>query len=383
MKNAMSRRVIALVMIGSMIGTTTTQALEVKKDESVYVNLNSDGEMEKYTVSDWIHSDKSGSVVYDKSELNNIKNVKSDIKPNKSGESLIWDMEGSDLYYQGTTNKDIPIDVNIKYYYEDKEIEPEDLAGKSGKVKIEININNKSSKEVEINGKQRNIYTPFLVAGEISFPNDKFSNITTDGGVMISEGNNDMVTFTKTPGIKDSLEFDSIPFDKNLEKFDKIKKMTDGKITVEADVEEFSLGPIMIMAASDSSILEDLDSASNLSEYRDMLSQMKDNYDKIIEGETKLNDGISKGYSAFEEGISKINEPKIKEKISLITNQYNVNRSNKLLDDADFTVKMPTDKVDSLLNQVQSNWGQIDNFAKNKDKNLGYLKAAGALLNNT
>ncbi len=100
-------------------------------------------------------------------------------------------------------------------------------------------------------------------------------------------------------------------------------------------------------------------------------------------GETKLNDGISKGYSAFEEGISKINEPKIKEKISLITNQYNVNRSNKLLDDADFTVKMPTDKVDSLLNQVQSNWGQIDNFAKNKDKNLGYLKAAGALLNNT
>ncbi|SFU87701.1 putative membrane protein [Clostridium sp. DSM 8431] len=283
MKNAMSRRVIALVMIGSMVGTTTTQALEVKKDESVYVNLNSDGEMEKYTVSDWIHSDKSGSVVYDKSELNNIKNVKSDIKPNKSGESLIWDMEGSDLYYQGTTNKDIPIDVNIKYYYEDKEIEPEDLAGKSGKVKIEININNKSSKEVEINGKQRNIYTPFLVAGEISFPNDKFSNITTDGGVMISEGNNDMVTFTKTPGLKDSLEFDSIPFDKNLEKFDKIKKMTDGKITVEADVEEFYLGPIMIMAASDSSILEDLDSASNLSEYRDMLSQMKDNYDKIIE----------------------------------------------------------------------------------------------------
>ena len=114
MKNAMSKRVIVLVMIGSIMGTTVAQAAEVKKDESVYVTLGYTGNLEKTTVSDWIHSEEGGITVFDKSELKNIKNVKSDVEPEKNGENLIWDMDGNNLYYQGTTNKDIPLDIAIK-----------------------------------------------------------------------------------------------------------------------------------------------------------------------------------------------------------------------------------------------------------------------------
>ena len=45
MKNAMSKRVIVLVMIGSIMGTTVAQAAEVKKDESVYVTLGYTGNL--------------------------------------------------------------------------------------------------------------------------------------------------------------------------------------------------------------------------------------------------------------------------------------------------------------------------------------------------
>lgn len=382
MKRAMSKRVIALVVVASMVGPTTVHAVEIKKDESVYVNLEADGRFEKATVSDWIHSDVSGKTVFDKSELNNIKNVKSDVEPDQNGENLMWNMEGSDLYYQGTTNKELPIDVDVKYYYEDSEIDPEDLAGKSGKVKIAIKITNKEFEEVEVNGKKRNIYTPFVVAGEITFPNDKFSNVTTDGGTILSEGNNNIVAFTKAPGLKDSLELDSIPFEQDSEKTEKINELMDGEVVVEADVKEFSLGPIMMTAVSDSSVFDDLDTAVDLNEYRDMLSELKDNYDKIIDGSTQLSDGVAKGYEAVEEGLLKVKQPKFARKISLITDDYNVNRSNKLLDDADFAIKMDTNGMDILLNELQANSGKIDKLISNKDTSIGRLKTAGATLSN-
>lgn len=353
MKSAMSKRVAALVMIGSMMGPTVVQAAEIKKDESVYVNLDADGSLEKTIVSDWLHSDESGTTVYDKSELSNIKNVKSDIEPHKNGGDLIWDIDGSDIYYQGTIDKDIPFDVSIKYYYEDEEIDPKDLAGKSGKVKIEINIKNKEYKEVNINGKIRNVYTPFVVAGEVTLPNDKFLEVTTDGGTMLSEGNNNIVAFVKMPGLKDSLQLDSIPFAPDSEKIQKINDLTDGKIIVEADADEFTLGPIMITAATDVSMLNNLDGALDLNSYKDKLSAMKDNYDKIIAGDTELNNGIIKGYSAVQNGLSMINQPKYVEKLSLITNQDKVNRANRLLDDAYFAKDLDTAQAAKLLGIVQ------------------------------
>ena len=40
-------------------------------------------------------------------------------------------------------NEDMPIDTSIKYYLDGNEISIDDLKGKSGKVKIEINFTNK------------------------------------------------------------------------------------------------------------------------------------------------------------------------------------------------------------------------------------------------
>ena len=342
MKNAMSKRVIVLVMIGSIMGTTVAQAAEVKKDESVYVTLGYTGNLEKTTVSDWIHSEEGGITVFDKSELKNIKNVKSDVEPEKNGENLIWDMDGNNLYYQGTTNKDIPLDIAIKYYYEDEEIDPEDLAGKSGKIKIEIDIKNKEYKDADINGKMRKIYTPFVVAGEVTLPNDKFKDVSVEGATTISEGNNILVAFAKMPGLSDSLELDSIPFEKVNEVKDKADILNDKKIVVEADAEEFSLGPIMMTAAADTSMLGDLDGTVNLTEYKEKIDALQDNFNKLLDGETQIHDGIVDGYSKAKTKIADA-APRMQGMINLIKSPDQVGRANELLDDAYEAKDMPTD----------------------------------------
>lgn len=342
MKNAMSKRVIVLVMIGSIMGTTVAQAAEVKKDESVYVTLGYTGNLEKTTVSDWIHSEEGGITVFDKSELKNIKNVKSDVEPEKNGENLIWDMDGNNLYYQGTTNKDIPLDIAIKYYYEDEEIDPEDLAGKSGKIKIEIDIKNKEYKDADINGKMRKIYTPFVVAGEVTLPNDKFKDVSVEGATTISEGNNILVAFAKMPGLSDSLELDSIPFEKVNEVKDKADILNDKKIVVEADAEEFSLGPIMITATADTSMLGDLEGAADLAEYKEKIDALQDNFNKLLDGETQIHDGIVDGYSKAKTKIADA-APRMQGMINLIKSSDQVGRANELLDDAYEAKDMPTD----------------------------------------
>lgn len=373
MKNAMSKRVIALVMMGSMMGTTVAQAAEVKKDESVYVTLDSTGNLEKTIVSDWIHSEESGITVFDKSELKNIKNVKSDVTPEKNGENLIWDMDGNNLYYQGITNKDVPLDVSIKYYYEDEEIDPEDLAGKSGKVKIEIDVKNKEYKEVDINGKKRKIYTPFVVAGEVTLPNDKFKDVSVEGATTISEGNNILVAFAKMPGLSESLALDSIPFDKANEIKNKADILNDKKIVVEADAEEFSLGPIMITATADTSMLGDLEGAADLAEYKDKLEQLQSNFDLLLNGSNQLKDGIVGGYAEAKSEIVK-SLPKVSGMLSLMLDDNKLNRSRQLLADAEYAKELPTESARDMLAFAGS--PQLDNYIKELPLFINQGKAA-------
>ena len=111
MRKAMSKKVVALVVAATIMSTTVVPAVEIKKDESVFVNLSSDGKLEKSTVSNWIHSSESNLEVKDKSSLSDIKNVKDrEVKSNVHGR-LLYDITGVERANPWReVFKDIPID---------------------------------------------------------------------------------------------------------------------------------------------------------------------------------------------------------------------------------------------------------------------------------
>ena len=63
-------------------------------------------------------------------------------------------------------NKELPIETTIRYYLDGIETQYNDIKGKSGKVKIEINYENKDKQTVNVNGK---IQTVSLQAFTIKF----------------------------------------------------------------------------------------------------------------------------------------------------------------------------------------------------------------------
>ena len=169
-----------------------------EKEETVYVFTDASGRQKSMTVSSWLKNKNGADKLYDNSILENIENVKGDEPFTQSGDILTWNAAGNDIYYQGTTDKQPPVTQKITYYLDGREIAPEDLAGKSGKVRIHIDYENTE--------KYEDVYVPFTTVTGIIFSNDNAGNVEVDNGSVISEGKNTVVVGMAFPGLADSLQ---------------------------------------------------------------------------------------------------------------------------------------------------------------------------------
>lgn len=185
----------------------TDEAEKLVKQETVYVNLSSGGSVQNTVVTDWLHTDSPCVRVKDKSDLDSIVNVKGTEVPETDGENLIWNMSSTDLYYRGYSQKELPVDFEIKYYYNGVEVEPESFLGCQGQLKIEIKLKNKSVKSVDINGSKVNICEPMLVVGGMILNESQFSAIKLTNGKSIGDGAKQIAVFVGLPGMSDSLGF--------------------------------------------------------------------------------------------------------------------------------------------------------------------------------
>ena len=258
------------------------------KDETVYVITDASGEKQNVIVSDWLKNGSSSDIIKDYTTLKDIVNVKGDetYSTNNDG-SISWNAEGNDIYYQGTTDAELPVAVKISYQLDGADISAEDLAGKSGHVTIRFDYENNSTKDVMINGKKTTIKTPFAMVSGLELPNDKFSNIEVENGKVISEGDNAFVIGMAFPGLKESLDLDD---DKDLK--DKIGDIEIPEyVQIEADVTDFSLEMTMTLASS--SFLSDLkvDDDGTLDELKDDMNTLQSSAQELVDGTQTLKDG--------------------------------------------------------------------------------------------
>lgn len=246
-----------------------TAAGSVTKTETVYVNLKANGDVSKVSVSDWLHTDKNEVYVDDMSDLENITNIKSKVTPVTDGEKLRWNMPDTDLYYSGTTDRELPISVQLKYYLDGKEIKPEDLAGKSGEVKIDIKMINNASKDGFVNGKKHKVYLPMLVVGGMVLPEGTFSGVTVKNGQSIGDGSKEIVVFTGMPGFSESLGFS----EKDLGDLGGLVIGSEASVT--ATVENFSLGNLYFAALPIASLNLDIAAPETVDDLKSTLAALK------------------------------------------------------------------------------------------------------------
>ena len=297
------------VMMGAVpvyaAGSTDTQ--NVYKEETVYVNADVTGNSDEVTVSDWLKN--SGSVsgnLTDESILKEIKNVKGDETFTENGDQLTWNTAGEDIYYQGTTDKELPVSVKLTYFLDGKEVKPDELKGKSGHLKIQVQYTNNEKKTVTVDGKEEEVYTPFVMMTGMILPNETFSNVTIDNGKVISDGSRNIVVGFGMPGLKDSLDLDE----------ETTKEAEDKGVTIpenfemEADVTDFTMSSTFTVALTDLLDDMDLDNIIDVDSLKDSLNELEDAALELVSGSGTLADGASTladGVSSYTAGADELN----------------------------------------------------------------------------
>ncbi|MBO6239764.1 MAG: hypothetical protein J6O61_02835 [Butyrivibrio sp.] len=269
---------------------------EAGKVETVYVKTDANGAVNDVIVSEWLKNADASSEMSDATELKDIVNVKGSETFTDNGDgTLTWNASGADIYYQGTTDKELPVDMKITYTLDGKEISPEELAGKSGRVTIRFDYENKEKQTVEVNGKEIEVYTPFAMVSGMMLDSDKFSNVEISNGKVISDGGNYVVMGVAVPGLKESLDIDDEKWEELNEDGELDEKLTN-HFEVTADTTDFELGMTITMASSDILSdfgLTDLSDSDKLDDLKDDMGELNDGSTKLVDGSKELKDGTT------------------------------------------------------------------------------------------
>ncbi len=278
---------------------------ESGKVETVYVKTDANGAVNDIIVSEWLKNADASSELSDATQLKDIVNVKGSESFTDNGDgTLTWNASGADIYYQGTTDKQLPVDMHITYTLDGKEISPEELAGKSGKVTIRFDYENKEKQTVEVNGKQVEVYTPFAMVSGMMLDADKFANVEISNGKVISDGGNYIVMGVAVPGLKESLDIDDEKWEEINEDGDLDEKLSN-HFEVTADTTDFELGMTITMASSDILSdfgLTDLSDSDKIDDLKDDMSELNDGSNKLVDGTKELKDGTTD----LRDGVAKL-----------------------------------------------------------------------------
>lgn len=349
---------------------------DADKDESVYLISDANGNVNKTIVVDHLKNKDKKDTLEDASNLSDIENVKGKEKFTQSGDKLTWQAGGKDIYYQGTATEEPPVTQKVTYYLDGKEISPEDLAGKSGKVKIRFDYKNTTSYTETVNGEKQTVSVPFAAITGLVL-GDGFENIeVTNGKAEVSDSSSVVLGYA-LPGLKDSLGIKDGDLDGDVN-IPEYMEMT-------ADVENFSMPAAMtfVVNASDYVSTDGIDTSDlddMINDLKDASTQLQDGSKTLAEGTDTLADGLStlqsklgtfasgvgtlkSGLKTYTDGVSTLSGGlnKLNSNVPTLSNGITtLNSSAKSLNDgvallnATVSAKFTDSEKKTLLDQVHS-----------------------------
>lgn len=258
-------------------GVTPVLASDNQKDENVYVNLNTDGSVSGvYVVNEYELKEKTK--ITDYGNYTSVKNLSSDDTITLSGEKVQVEAPAGKFYYQGDINgTQIPWDIAITYELDGQKMSADELAGKSGKLKISLSVKDNKDSDDEF-------FDNYLVQGTVTLDAKKCSNIQADGATQANVGSDRQLLYNIMAG-------------------------QEKEFTITADVTDFEMDAISFQAVPMSF---DIDSSSiDTSELYDKTDEIKDAAKKFDDGATDLQDGASKlkdGSSELKDGAGSLKD---------------------------------------------------------------------------
>ena len=290
------KRISALVLSLALLLCAAVPAMAeaAAKDETVYILSDAQGQARRIIVSDWLKNPDKLDELTDATRLQNLTVVEGNATFERDGERLTWDADGKDVYYQGDSDEELPLTLQITYLVDGEEVPAADMAGKSGRVTIRFSYIPAENQKAQ-----------FAALSAALLDSDRFTNVEVTNGAVINDGDRLLVLGVALPGLKERLDVE-----------DKDGKLPE-TVEITADVEDFAL-PLTVTAATTewSSLLKDIDLSladaadGDMDQLTVAMTQLLDGGRQLSEGASALNDGVGQvagGLSTLSENSETLN----------------------------------------------------------------------------
>jgi putative membrane protein len=271
------KKLLSFLLVFTLLFTSgilaSAQGTATQKEEVVYGILNLDGSVNNLYVVNIF----DGGEITDFGNYSDIRNMTSSEKLNVQGDVITITTDANKFYYQGTLeDTELPWDISIKYFLDDREITGSELAGKSGKLNITVSV--KQNDKVS-----STFFDNYALQISLSLDNKLCSNIVTENATIAEAGSKKQLSYTVLPG-------------------------SGIDISVTADVHDFEMDEITINGIR-LSLGIDVDSTeftAQLEDLTDAIKELDGGAGELLSGLNKLSSGMQKymeGMKAFKEGL--------------------------------------------------------------------------------
>lgn len=246
------------------------------KEEVVYGMLNADGSVSSIHV---VNVFESGTIL-DYGTYSKVTNLTSEAKLTVSGDTITGELGASRVYIQGDmTVLELPWSVHITYALDDQPIEPAKLGGKSGKLKITLQV----SPNPQVNP---TFAANMALQVGVTLDQTRISELKTTKATLAEAGSAKQITYTVLPGqsLNTVLEMTVIDF-----RMDPIT-LNGIRMTLGFEVDTSTL-------------------TSQLTSLSDAIAQLDSGVDQIKKGMAALSNGFESyvlGMDQFNTGLSQL-----------------------------------------------------------------------------
>ncbi|MCM1988203.1 hypothetical protein [Oceanirhabdus seepicola] len=304
-------------------------SLKINKDETVYTTLNHDGSVQNINLVNRLFNIEDTTTIDFGTylEVNPLRKAELlEISNNK----IIWDTSdyiSNDFYYEGIIEKELPIIVDINYFFNGDKVEASQLAGKTGEIKITFNVN----QNPECDEAYKDI---FMTQIQLMLDLDSTKILSSVNSVNTVTGKYSTLAYTVLPNedktfelVLDSKNFELQPInialvstEMNLESLDELidglDDMKDGMTELTDGTKKLQNGMVDLVSGVDdlNNGVEELsngasDLSSGMGDYENGLLEFKTGIDSIASGVTDTTNGlnnINEQSSMLEDGYTKL-----------------------------------------------------------------------------
>ena len=361
--NYLARVTCAVLASSILIANSSFAVIEgengrvLKKTESVYINTDSYGNVEKVNIYNYFDIDNIDEIE-EFGDYESIQTITGDNKPSVSGDRLVWNVSGDKrLGYIGEAStklaSQMPWNIEIKYYLNGVETLASELPHKSGLVKVSIRvIPNKEAPKVYQNNYMMQISSKFDMT--------EYLSVHSDEAIEAQVGNTKSLTFMILPGHEKEVSIEI-----GTEDF-KMDNITFAMVPLEGDMLEL----IQDVVDDKKAIREALDIANeSLDTIFNGLSSSSKDLEKLTNENKKTQNTIKKINDDTSQRLNNIDE--FKAEIKLVVGELElINQNiNSIIEDAEY-IKNRSNETKDVLSNINTELKDLEDKLEENEKDL-------------